>query len=89
MIDELLKNGFAIVAYMQDGELIVSFVEEGGIIAAHTKTDPHTGDALYASISARLQVNRHIDAEGITLAFNAIAGITHNIFFGKPESECD
>lgn len=89
MIEEMLRNGFGVIAYMHDGELVVGFMQADGIKAAHEEKDPNTGDSVHTSIVSSMVPKVEVDAEALCVALGFVSKIACNMFFGEPESEND
>lgn len=89
MIEEMLRNGFGVIAYMDDGELVVGFLQTEGIKTAHCAKEPNSEDLLHASVTTSLHPKVPVDAEALLVALGFVSKVACNLFFGEPESEND
>lgn len=89
MIQEMLENGFGVIAYMHEGELVIGFIQTEGIRTAVEEKDPNTGDVVHTSILSQMRPKVEIDAAALSVGLSFVAKMACDMFFGKPESEND
>ena len=89
MIEEMLRNGFGIMAYMHEGDFIIGFIDADGLLATHQEKDAKTDQPIYTSVTSRLVPKAPVDSDSLTVALDYVSKLACNLMYGTAESERD